>query len=94
MTTHDWLAACSLALAVISVIVIPLFVLFFRIGRSSAVVDQHGVDIKSLKEKTDTHGNDLSGLMAGFTALRDLADEIRKDVKSLLTGRRGRGSPE
>jgi hypothetical protein len=90
MNVQAILGLCSVVLALISVIVIPLFVVFFRMGKSASTLERHGTDIETLRVKTDTHAGDL----AGIGALRELVDEVRHDVKSLLTGRRGRGPAE
>ena len=91
MSAQIILGLCSVVLAIISVIVIPLFVVFFRMGKSASILERHGEDIDSLKAKSDSHANDLSGLLAVLGPLKDKLDEMSQDVKSLLTGRLGRG---
>ena len=79
MNAQAWIALVGFCVVVAGLLV--------NAGMAFQKLNQHGKDIETLKSKTDSHASDL----AGIAAIRDLLDEVRQDVKSLLTGRRGRG---
>jgi Tfp pilus assembly protein PilO len=81
MNTQSLLGLGGFMVATISAIVVPLFIVFFRMGRSAADLEAQGKEIEALKTRTEKHGHDL----AGIASLRDLLDEVRADVKILLT---------
>ena len=85
---------CSVVLALIATVVMPLFVVFYRMGKSASMLERHSTDIDALKAKSDAHSNDLSGLLAVLGPLKDKLDEMSQDVKSLLSGRRSRGTAD
>lgn len=82
MNAQAWIALAVLGLAVGGLLV--------NAGIAFQKLNQHGEDIKTLKTETKAHAGDL----AGIAALRELVDEVRQDVKSLLTGRRNRGTTD
>lgn len=75
MDTQTWIALAALALAVGG--------LLFNAGAQWQKLQTHADEISALKLKTD----DLSHEASGIATLRALLEEVRQDVKALMTGR-------
>ena len=86
MNAQAWIALAVLGLTVGGLLV--------NAGIAFQKLNQHGEDIKTLKAETKAHAGNLSGLLAVLGPLKDKLDEMSQDVKSLLSGRRGRGTTD
>lgn len=79
MNAQAWIALGTLAIAVGG--------LLFNAGAQWQRLQTHSDEIRNLKSTTDELGRELSG----NTILRALLEEVRQDVKALMSGRRGQG---
>ncbi len=86
MNAQAWIALGMLAIAVGG--------LLFNAGAQWQRLQTHSEDIKALKAKTESFAEEASGiatLRALLESMRQQLEELRKDVKGLLAGRRGQG---